>query len=159
DPDRTVLPAAIIPPLLVPGAVHAIGDPRSVGGDLALITARQPQRLFDACRVAAAAVERHGPEARGRARRIARARGGEQDRRAVRRPALHELGTRVPRQPRRLTAVRRDDVDIDVAGVLAAEGNPLSVWREMRIRRLTLEARQPARDASRALDAPDVVRV
>ncbi len=63
-----VLAAAIVAPLVVPRRVHAIGDVRAVGRNLALIAARQRQRRLDA------AFDRHGPEARRAARRPRRAR-------------------------------------------------------------------------------------
>ena len=147
DPDRPVLAAAIVAALLVPRVVHAVGDVRAVGRDLALIAARQRHRLLDA------ALDRHGPEARRAARRPRRARRGEDDRLAVRRPALHVVAAGMPRQPLRLAAFGRHDVDVDVAGVLAAERDPLAVGREMRIGGLSLKARQAARDAAGALDA------
>ena len=104
DPDRTVLTAAIVATLLVPGAVHAVGDVRSARRNLALVAARQRQRLLDAAR------GRHGPESRRRVGRPARSAGREHDGRAVGRPALHGVRAGVPRRgvwDRRLRRARR----------------------------------------------------
>src|SRR5205814_868414 len=58
-----------------------------------------------------------------------------------------------------LAAFGRDHVDVGVAGVLAAEGDPLAVGGEVRVAGLTLEAGDAAGGAARALDDPDVVGV
>src|SRR6185369_7222969 len=47
-PDRTILAAAIVATLFVPGVVHAISDASAVRGDLALVRARQNHWFFDA---------------------------------------------------------------------------------------------------------------
>jgi hypothetical protein len=65
----------------------------------------------------------------------------------------------MPGQALRLATLRGDDVDVGVAGVLAAERDPLAVGGEMRIRRLALEAGQAARHAARTLDRPDIVGI
>ena len=121
--------------------------------DLALERARQRHRRLDA------AFDGHGPEARRAARRPRRARGREHHGLAVGRPALHDVAARMPRQPLRLAALGRHDVDVDVAAVLGAERDPLAVGRELRIGRRALEARDAPRHAAGALDGPDVVGV
>src|SRR5215471_2851550 len=65
----------------------------------------------------------------------------------------------MPREALRLAAGSGDNVDVDVAGVFAAESDGASVWREVWIRRLPVEAGQAPRRAAGALDDPDVVRV
>ena len=40
NPDRPVLPAAIVAPLLIPGSVHAVGNMSAIGRNLALVAAR-----------------------------------------------------------------------------------------------------------------------
>ena len=65
----------------------------------------------------------------------------------------------MPGEAFRLAPLGRHDVDVGVAGVVAAEGNPLAVGREVRVGGLALEAGQAARGAAGALDHPDVVRV
>src|SRR5205085_8012165 len=82
DPDWPILAAAIIATLFVPRVVHAIGDMRSIGGNLALIGARQGQRFFDT------AVDCDGPESRRPARRPRTAIRREADRSPVSRPAF-----------------------------------------------------------------------
>src|SRR5690242_5243331 len=65
----------------------------------------------------------------------------------------------MPGQPLRLAAFRRDHVHIEIAGVLAAEGDPFSVRGKMRIRGLALKARNAPRHATRSRHRPDVLRV
>src|SRR4029078_1996654 len=52
-----------------------------------------------------------------------------------------------------------DDVDVHVAGILAAEGDPGAVRREVRVGGQPLEAREPPRRPAGAIDRPDVVGV
>ena len=153
DPDGPVLAAPVVAAFLVPGAVHPVGDVAAVGRDPALVAARQGKRLLHA------PLGGHGPEPRRAARRPGGARRGEEDPLAVGRPPLHRVSARVPREPPRLAAERGDDVDVGVPGVLGAEGHPLPVRREARVRGLPLEAGQAARGAARPFDHPDVVRV
>ena len=153
DPHRTVLAAAVVAALLVPRVVHAIGDPAAIGRDPALIGARQHHRRLGTAR------ERHGPESRRRGRRGGRAPRGEHDRLAVGRPALHLIRRRMPCESARFAAVGRDHPDIEVARVLAAEGDPAAVGREARIARLPLTAREALRVATGARHDPDVLRV
>ena len=122
DPDRPVLAAAIIAPLLVPGVVHAIRDVCATRGDLPLVAPRQGQRLLDATHGG------HGPESRGGIGRPARSAGGEEHRRAVGSPPLHGVRARVPRQALGIAAFCRHDVHVRVAGIFAAEGNRAAVW-------------------------------
>ncbi len=121
DPDRAVLPAAVVAPFLIPGVVHPIGDVRAVGGDLTLITAGQRQRLFDAT------LRGHSPEARRSRRSPGRARGRKKDRLAVRGPSLLPVGARMPGETARLAAVRGHDVHVGVPRIFSAERDPLSV--------------------------------
>ena len=153
DPDRPVLAAAIVAPLLVPGVVHAIRDVRAVRRNLALVAARQGQRLLDA------ADGGHRPESRRGVGRPARAAGGEEHRRAVGRPALDRVGAGMPRQALGIAAFGRHDIHVGVAGIFAAEGNRSAVRRKVRVRRLALKAREAARETAGSLDHPDVVGV
>ncbi len=153
DPDRTVLTAAIVATLLVPGAVHAVSDVRSARRNLALIAARQGQRLLDAAR------GRHGPESRRGVGRPARSPGREHDGRTVGRPALDGVGTGVPREAFGIAALGGNDVHIRVPGILSAEGNRSPVGRKVRVGRLALKARESSREAAGAFDDPDVVGV
>ena len=141
DPDRTILAAAIVAALFVPRVVHAVRDAAAVGRDLALIRARKRHRRLDA------AFDRHRPEPRRGARRLGRARRVEDDRLSVGRPALDDVGARMPGQSLRLTALRRHDVDVDVPAVLRAERDQLAVGRELWVLGRALEAR----DAPRAM--------
>src|SRR5262245_44247159 len=65
----------------------------------------------------------------------------------------------MPRQALWLTALRRNHVNIVVAGILAAECDELPVWRKLRVRGWALKAGQPPRHSSGTFDHPDVVRV
>src|SRR5262245_10322296 len=65
----------------------------------------------------------------------------------------------MPCQPFGLTAFGGDDVDVVVAGVLTAEGDPLAIRGEVRILSLSLKAGDAASRAARAFDYPDVVCV
>ena len=153
NPDRPVLPAPVVAPLVVPGVVHAISKPCAIRRVLALEPARQRQRDFHS------AFGGNRPEARRGTRRFAGARGREQHRLAVGRPTLHQVRTRMPRQAFRLAAFGRDDIDVDVARVVATESQPLTVGREVRIGRLSLEAGDAASGSTSTVDGPDVVRV
>ncbi len=99
------------------------------------------------------------PEARGGAWRRGGASRGEEDALAVRRPALHLIGDRMPGETGRFAAFSGDHIDVDVAAVFATEGDAAAVGRELRVGGLSLEARQPARGTARAFDHPDVVGV
>src|SRR5262249_37346661 len=151
DPDRAVLPAAIVAPLLVPRIVHPVSDARAVGRNLALITARQLQRFLDA------SLGGPSPETRRRVLRPGPAPLSEEHGLAIGRPSLNRIGAGVPGQTLRLASFGGNDVDVGVAGVFGAEGDPLPVWREVRVRGLALEAGQSARQAPGSLDDPDVV--
>ena len=72
---------------------------------------------------------------------------------------MHEVGARVPCQSFRFAAVRRNDINVEVPGVLAAESDPPPVRRKVWIGGLSLETRQPARAAAGAWRDPDVVCV
>ena len=115
NPDGLVLAALVIASLFVPRVVHAVGDARAIRRQLALIAARQRQRRLGA------AGRRHGPEARRGRGRSGRARRREEHAGAVGRPALHDIGAGMPREPRRVAAVDRHHVDVGGAGVVGAE--------------------------------------
>jgi hypothetical protein len=151
DPDRPVLPAAIVASFIVPRAVHAIGDAPPVRSNLPLEGARHRERRLHI------ALRRDGPELRLAVGRRARRR--KHDARAVGRPPLHHVRPRVPREATRLATVHRDDIGVGVAGILAAEGDPLPVRREARIGRDPLEGRHAASIAPIARCGPDVVGV
>ncbi len=153
DPNGAILTAAIVAALFVPRIVHAISDVCSVGGDFALIRARQRHRLFHS------AFRRNSPEARRAAGRPPRAGRGKENRSAVGSPTLHRVRAGMPGQTLRLAALSGDHINIEVAGVLAAKGNPFSIGREMRIRRLALEARDAPRHATRARRHPNILRI
>src|SRR5690349_14747963 len=65
----------------------------------------------------------------------------------------------MPRESLRLAAVGGDDVDVEVAGVLAAKRDPSSVGREVRVCCLSLKTRQASRAATGTWCDPDVVSV
>src|SRR5258708_20935145 len=65
----------------------------------------------------------------------------------------------MPGQTLRFAAFARDHVRVDVPRVLRAEGDPLSVGREMRIGGLSLKAGQAPRRAAGPLDDPNIVGV
>ena len=69
NPDRTILSTPVIPALLVPGIIHAVGDVGTVGRNLSLDT---PRGNGIASRDPA--FERHFPESGSRARRPSGAR-------------------------------------------------------------------------------------
>jgi len=84
------------------------------------------------------------------------ARRAEENLLAVGRPAHHAIGRRVPRQALGHAAGRRHGEDIDIAVVLAREGEHGAIGRE---ERLGLEAGaggQPRRGASLAAHAPQI---
>ena len=153
DPDGPVLASAIIAALFVPGGVHAVGDVGAVGGDFSLIGARERERGFYA------AFDWDGPEARGGVGRCGGAGRGEEDRLAVGGPALHGVGAGVKGEALGLAAFGGDDVDVGVAGVVAAEGDPFPVGGEMGIGGGSLKTGKAAGGASGAVDGPDVVGV
>ena len=109
-----------------------------VGGDLALIGSG----------AARAALRRRLPRERSR---IAERRSAptwrersEETRLPVRGPALDRITAGMPGQTLRLAAFGRHDIDVGVAGVLGAEGEPLAVGREVRDGGLALEASESA---------------
>src|SRR5438876_4709815 len=63
----------------------------------------------------------------------------------------------MPCQTSRLATISGNHVNIHIAGVLAAERDPFSIGREMRIRRLSLKTCETTRSATRARDGPDVL--
>ena len=65
----------------------------------------------------------------------------------------------MPGQTFRFAAIRRHEVNVQVARVLAAEGDPSSVRREMRIRRLALKTCDAPRHTARARNDPDILSV
>ena len=65
----------------------------------------------------------------------------------------------MPRQSPWLATFRRNDVDVEVSGILAAERDQSSVRREVRVRGLSLEARKPSRAAAGSWCDPNVVCV
>src|SRR5579883_2946483 len=153
DPDGAVLAAAVVAALLIPGVVHAVGDARAIGRDLALIAARNRERLFHAARGG------NGPEAGCGAGGPGGAGGGEEDGLAVRSPALGRIGAGMPGEALGLAAVDGYRVDVGVAAVIGAERDGGAVRGKVGIARLTLEAGEAAGDAAGALDHPDVIGV
>src|SRR3984893_4282286 len=65
----------------------------------------------------------------------------------------------MPRQTFWLATIRGHHVNIQIAGVLTAEGDPFSVRREMRIRSLAFKAGTPPSHAARAWHHPNILRI
>src|SRR5262245_28392361 len=65
----------------------------------------------------------------------------------------------MPGQALWLSAFGRDDIHIQIAGVLAAKRDPPAIGRKMRIGGLSLEARYTPGHAARARREPNVLRV
>src|SRR5512132_3230117 len=65
----------------------------------------------------------------------------------------------MPGKPPWLSAFCRRNVDVKISRILATKCDPLPIWREMRIRCLTLEAGEPASTAAGARYRPDVIGV
>src|SRR2546421_13110243 len=65
----------------------------------------------------------------------------------------------MPGQTLWLAAVRGHHVHVEIAGIFTAEGDPFSVWREMRVRSLALKAGDATGHSARARHYPDVLCV
>ncbi len=118
--------AAILLPLLISSGDGVVGDALPVGGIGGARRVRNRQRLFDA-------------PADGNREQLAVTAGergalrGEEDRLAVRREALHDVGAGMPRQAHRRTAADRHDEHVGVAVVLRAERDRPAVRRKHRV--------------------------
>ncbi len=97
--------------------------------------------------------------AESRAGRLGVAGGGEDDVLAVRGPALDDVGAGVEGEALWVAAFYREGVDVDVAGVLGAEGHGPAVGGELGVLGLALEGGEAAGVSARAVDDPDVAGV
>jgi hypothetical protein len=125
-------------------------------------------RLRHRERLGHAAVDPHGVELRpGEVPRVAQ--GAEQNRRAVRGPVVHLVVVAPARGERTACRVERqllgraprgwDDVDLLVAVILAGNGDPSAVRRELRKQLQTRMGRQPGRGAACGRRTPEVAGV
>src|SRR6185295_12065521 len=99
------------------------------------------------------------PKSRRTARRPSRARRRKHDRASVGTPSLYGVAAGMPRQTPGLATFSRHHINVEVAGVLAAERDPFAVRREMWIRSLALETRDAARHPTSARHGPNILRV
>ena len=104
-----------------------------------------------------AALGRHGVEARV-ARGEAGARRAEQNRAPVRRPAHHYVGAGMIRQLARHATLRRNYVDIRIAGVVSRKGHPAAVRRKLRIGFNSNARGEAFRLAAPAVHRPEIPR-
>src|SRR5258706_732621 len=65
----------------------------------------------------------------------------------------------MPGKPARPSAFCRRHVGVKISGMLTAKRDALSIWREMRIRCLTLEAGEPASTTTGTRYRPNVVGI
>src|SRR5260221_1580692 len=65
----------------------------------------------------------------------------------------------MPRQTLRLAAISRHHIDVQIAGVFTAEGDPFSVRREVWIGSLSLKTGEATGQASGPRHNPDVLRI
>ena len=110
-------------------------------------------------RVFRATVGGHTPEARRWCWSTGLSRAGEHDALAVGCPAGRRIGSGMPREARRFTAVDRYRVDVGIPAVRAGERHRASIWRQPGLRGVALERRQSPRLAAGAFDDPDVAGV
>src|SRR5262249_39654602 len=85
--------------------------------------------------------------------------GDEQDVFAVRSPATGHIVRGVPGETPRLAAGSGDDEHIRIAVIVGGEGDPLAVWREIRIKLRSDTRRKPQRIAAIAAYRPDIAGI
>ena len=152
DPDRLVLPSAVVTPLVLVALDHLVGELLAARRELAAPGPRHRHRLGES------AVDRDRPEL-GIGHGRAGSTGGEDDRLAIVGPAPGGVGAGVPGQALRFATVDRYDVDVRVAIVLTREGHRAAVRRELGVALDALEAGQAPCVTALASDDPQVSAV